>query len=308
MLVGDFINTIYDAVGTQQDYLNKSVNPLFTNAKICRQLKFALDRYASHTKALEAYYSLPVAGNTASIPLPTYNLRAENIRFIVWMINGYAYPLDIINLNKTWGNFPVAIQGLPRWANIWLDRINVYPQNSNGFNHTTLTANIGTTDTIIPVANTSGFVSKNGRITIDSEIIEYDYKDATNLYGCQRGQEDTTAVSHTSGTTVNENNVWIYYYRKHFDITPDANDVIPDSVLNSEMLVCDEHLEIIADYTSYKLLNKIDPQRASNYKVNFEAWLDKARMQINRGRSRIRKSGEVRDPFLFETPTPIFRV
>lgn len=308
MLVKDFLEIIYDAVGTQQDYLNKSVDPIFTNDRICRQLNLALDKYASFTKALEAYHSLPVPGDVASIMLPDRMLRSEGIRFMVWFINGYAYPLKDKNLNNTWGNFPVPLQGLPRWFNIWDDRINFYPQNSTGYNDTTLTSNISATETTLPVVATAGFPLKNGRFTIDSEIIQYEYKDTTNFYNCRRGVEDTVASNHKVSTAVNENNVWIYFARLHFPITTKADGSISQDILNKEMLVPEEHLEIIADYTTFKLLSKIDAQRANNYKVNFDEWLKDAKMQINRGRARITKSGEVRDPFLFETPVPIWRV
>jgi hypothetical protein len=211
------------------------------------------------------------------------------------------------NLNNTWGNFPVPVQGLPRWFNIWSDQINFYPQNSNGFNTTTLSANITTTQTTIQVASTNGFTAKNGRFTLGTEKIQYEYKDATNFYNCRRGMEDTTAQTHTNGATLNENNVWVYYSRLHFDIVPDENDVLSTELLNKKMLIADDHLEVVADYVTYKLLSKIDAERANRYKVNFDEWLDKLKFQINRGRARITKTGEIRDPYMFETPTPIYR-
>ena len=306
MLVKDFIQIIYDGVGTQQDYQNKSVNPIYTDERICRQLNLALNKYASFTKALEAYHSLPVAGNIASIMLPDYMLRSEGIRFLVWFINGYAYPLSDRNLNNTYGNFPVAMQGLPRWFNIWEDRINFFPQNSNGYNKTTITSNVSAVGTTVPVVSTNGFTIKNGRFTIGNEIIQYNYKDATNFYECRRGMEDTTAVNYVSGTDLNENNVWVYYYRLHFPITVNSSGSIPVEILNKEMLICDEHLEIIADYTIYKLLSKIDAGRATPYKINFDDWLKEAKYAINKGRAIVSKGSSVRNPFIFETAEPLW--
>ena len=307
MLVKDFLDIIYDSVGTQQDYLNKSVSPLFTNARICRQLKFALDKYASYTHALEEYYSLPVASDVASIILPEKITRCEGIRFIIWFINGYAYPVMVKNLNNTWGNFPVPVQGLPRWANIWQNAINFYPQNSNGFNITTLLSNLSAVSTTVHVVSTAAFTAKNGRFTIGDEKIQYEYKDDTTFYNCTRGVEDTIPINYVTGEVINENNVWVYYSRLHFDIMPNSSDVISPEILNKEMLVADDHLEVIADYTTYKLLNKIDTQRANNYKINFDEWIDKIKAQLNRGRARITKTGEIRDSYMFETPTPIYR-
>lgn len=308
MLVSDFLQLIYDGVGTQQDYLSKSITPIFTNERICRQLNLALAKYASVTEALEAYYSTPMAGNVASMALPPHALRTESIRFLVWFINGFAYPLNYKNLNNTYGNFPTSLQGLPSWFNVWEDRINFYPQSSNGFNHTTLSAGVTATDTTIPVASTAGFPLKNGRFTIGSEIIQYGRKDATNFYDCRRAMEDTTAAIHAISTAVNENNVWIYYYRHHFPITTQTDGSIDAATLAKSMMICDEHLEIIADYTIFKLLSKIDAERAAAYKRNFDEWLKEAKYQINKGRSKITKASSVRNPYMFETETPFGRV
>jgi hypothetical protein len=306
MLVSDVIDRINFAISSQHTLQGKDINNIFSNKNITQQLKFALDRYAIFTKALEEYYSLPVAGNTGSILLPNNIIRSEGVRFIEWFINGYGYPLNIVNLNNTWGNFPVPVQGLPKWANIWKDRINFYPQNSNGFNHTTLTADITSTTTTIPVVSTAGFQPKNGRMTIGTEIIQYSYKDATNFYGCSRAQESTTAAPAANGTTVNENNVWVYYYRLHFPIPVNSDDTISQSTLDLTMLIPDDHMEVICDYTAFKLLSKIDITRANFYKVNWEEWLVQARKEIIKGRSIISKTTNIRDPYMFESQTPYY--
>ena len=66
--------------------------------------------------------------------------------------------------------------------------------------NTTLSAGIDDIVTTIPVVSTANFAS-SGLITIDSEIIKYASKDATNFLSCTRGY-DGTAVSHLSGTWV----------------------------------------------------------------------------------------------------------
>ena len=68
---------------------------------------------------------------------------------------------------------------------------------------TTLTADINATDTTIPVASISG-LSASGKIKIGGEIISYAGISSLNLTGCTRGQNITTATSHTSGDTVKE--------------------------------------------------------------------------------------------------------
>ena len=68
---------------------------------------------------------------------------------------------------------------------------------------TTLTADINATATTISVASVSG-LSASGKIKIGGEIISYAGISSLNLTGCTRGQNITTATSHTSGDTVKE--------------------------------------------------------------------------------------------------------
>ena len=298
--VRDVIDRIRFNTATVQDLNGKSANELFTTKSLVGQLKFALDTYAKYTKALEGIYSLPVDKETSVISEPPRILRSEGIRFLVWFINGYAYPLNEQDLNNTYGNFPTSIQGLPKWYKYWEKEITFYPQNSNGFNCTTLALNVKLNDTEICVGDTRGFAPKNGRFTIDDEKISYEYKDATTFYGCKRGIEDTEITTHKYGTCVRENNVWVYYHQLHFDIPVSPDDTIGEDVLNKEMLIVDEHIEMICDYASYKLLSKVDAQRAGYYKVNFEEWLKEAKRDIIKGKSRVTKTNGIREPFEFE--------
>jgi hypothetical protein len=68
---------------------------------------------------------------------------------------------------------------------------------------TTLTADINATATTISVASVSG-LSASGKIKIGGEIISYAAISTLDLTGCTRGQNITTATSHTSGDTVKE--------------------------------------------------------------------------------------------------------
>ncbi|MCQ2383173.1 MAG: hypothetical protein MJ060_05125, partial [Clostridia bacterium] len=189
--VQEVIDRIRFNTATENDLIGKSANELFSNKNIVSQLKFALDDYAKYTKALQAIYSLPVDKKVAVINEPPRILRSEGIRFLVWFINGFAYPLNEQNLNNTYGNFPAPIQGLPKWFNYWDDSIVFYPQNGNGYNKTILTYSVELNDTVIHVENTNGFPAKNGRLTIGDEKIKYEYKDGKHFYNCVRGIEET---------------------------------------------------------------------------------------------------------------------
>ena len=314
MLVSEVIQYVKDATATPDDLQNRTISPLFTNAKIVRQLKIAMDRYANYTKGIEAYCSQSVATNQTSVAFPAGMIRSEGLRFISWFINGYEYSLNIINLNNEWGRFPVSVQGLPRFAAVWQDRIKFYPQNPQGYNHGVLTNDISATDTTIQlnpkdnnVLGTAGFIPKEGRITIDDEIIAYSYISNGAFYNCRRGLEDTTATTHITGTQVNENNLWIYYYRLNFDIPVNSDDSIDADILNKEILIADDHMETIIKYTTYNLLLQIDIQRAAAHKVDWQEWLKEAKRDINKGRSSVSRSANIRDPWLYESDATFYR-
>lgn len=65
----------------------------------------------------------------------------------------------------------------------------------------TLGADVATGDLTITLTSASGFPN-NGRIKINSEIITYEGISSNTLTGCNRGQNGTTAASHTSGDAV----------------------------------------------------------------------------------------------------------
>jgi hypothetical protein len=72
------------------------------------------------------------------------------------------------------------------------------------FSYTTLTSNINSSVTTIPVAATGGsqpFASAN-TLRIEDELITYTGITSTSFTGCTRGVYGTTAKSHTSGTGV----------------------------------------------------------------------------------------------------------
>jgi len=73
---------------------------------------------------------------------------------------------------------------------------------------TTLNGGINNSVTTITVASTSAFPS-SGRIDIDTELITYTSKNATQFLGCTRGANGTTAASHSTGVTVTNATSWV---------------------------------------------------------------------------------------------------
>jgi hypothetical protein len=80
--------------------------------------------------------------------------------------------------------------------------IQVWFQRYNGQNSPTgltLNGSISATDTTI-VLNSAVGLPATGFIKVDNEYINYGYISGNTLYSCFRGQQNTTAASHTTGT------------------------------------------------------------------------------------------------------------
>jgi hypothetical protein len=299
MNVSEAIENITFWAGTVADITGNAVNTLFKNKPIVTQLQFALDAYAKETKAIEDIYSISIDTHTAFINKPPLALRSESYKAMMYVSNGYVFPCDMQMFANVYSNFPVkGIQGITNWLLPWgtgsNDFIYVYPQAGASFNTTTVSSNITATDTTIPATSTAGFLVNDGKITIGNEKIYYQYKDLTNFYGCTRGVQQTTASAHTSSTAINEHNIWLMYSRLHTRLYT-ADNIIPQAILDTELEVPDEHLETILKYATYNLVVKVDPDRANAYKVDWVAFLDKARGDVKLGRSRIHAGRQIRN-------------
>ena len=82
--------------------------------------------------------------------------------------------------------------------------IQILVQRNNGMISpigATLSTTINSTATTITLSTAAGLPAQ-GFIKIDDEIIVYGYITGSTLYNCFRGQQGTTAASHTSGATV----------------------------------------------------------------------------------------------------------
>lgn len=101
-------------------------------------------------------------------------------------------------------NWNTHVTGQPTHASIWNNQIRLYPIPTSSADTTTLNGALSASATSITVADNSGF-SPTGRLIIDSEVISYTgLSGTTSFVGCVRGEEDTTAATHSSGATVTE--------------------------------------------------------------------------------------------------------
>lgn len=134
-------------------------------------------------------------------------------------------------------NWDTTTTGDPTHCVVWKDEdvvgrifLNVYPKTNAAADTDAINdvAGITATATTITVDSTSGFRAQ-GRIIIESEVIEYDATTATTFTGCRRGAEGTTAATHADDTAVTERDFIYHYHADPTDLV-DTNDIshIPD--------------------------------------------------------------------------------
>ena len=97
---------------------------------------------------------------------------------------------------STYATIPNKLQQA-RPIQVWIQRLN----GQTSAVGTTLTTTINSTDTTIVVASAVGLPA-TGFVQIGTETIGYGYITGSTLYGCTRGQNNTTAASHTAGDSV----------------------------------------------------------------------------------------------------------
>jgi hypothetical protein len=80
---------------------------------------------------------------------------------------------------------------------VWINRLS----GATATTTFTLVGAVASTDTTITVSNATTLASA-GYIKVDSEIIYYSGTTSTTLQNCVRGQANTTAAAHTTGTAI----------------------------------------------------------------------------------------------------------
>lgn len=156
------------------------------------------DRMASPPKTfslkLQPSMDYLEVGDVVYVILPQYRDHTTTSK----TIRG-AYQITSISINEVTGDVIVDLEGssaLPGAINQIVTETNVLYSND-----TTLTSGIGSGDTTIPVADTTGFPD-SGAVEINSESITFTGITATSLTGCSRGQHGTTAAAHSNGSGV----------------------------------------------------------------------------------------------------------
>ena len=134
--------------------------------------------------------------NTYALPDDTVDLLEHVIRTQANIQNSQA-DLTITRISvSTYATIPNKIQQA-RPIQVWIQRLD----GQNSPTGLTLSGSITSTVTQITLNSVIGLPAA-GFVKIDNEIINYGYISGNTLYSCFRGQQDTTAASHTSATAV----------------------------------------------------------------------------------------------------------
>jgi hypothetical protein len=134
--------------------------------------------------------------NTYALPVDTVDLLEHVIRTGGNVASTQA-DLTITRISvSTYATIPNKIQQA-RPIQVWIQRYNGQ-QSPTGL---TLNGGINATVTQITLNSVVGLPA-TGFIKVDSEVINYGYIDGNTLYNCFRGQDNTTAASHSTGAAV----------------------------------------------------------------------------------------------------------
>jgi hypothetical protein len=134
--------------------------------------------------------------NTYALPGDTVDLLEHVIRTQANQTANQA-DLTITRISvSTYATLPNKLQQA-RPIQVWVQRMDGQTSVTGAL----LASNITATDTTITLDTVVGLPA-TGFIKIDNEFIQYGYIDGNSLYSCFRGQNNSTAASHTTGAAV----------------------------------------------------------------------------------------------------------
>jgi hypothetical protein len=222
--------------------------------------------------------AIPLVTGQAIYPVPVDTIQLLDT--VIRQNNATSNQIDIniSNISEpTYSSIPNKLtQGRP--IQYWFNR------QTGDTNPTavTLSGNISATDTTITLSNVSGLAAA-GFIKIGNETISYPNVDITNnqLLNCARGQNYTTAASHTSGDAISVQNlpcvnIWptpnapgdqytlIYWRMRRMQ---DAGTGVTTQDIPFRLLPC--LVAGLASHLSMKL-PEVDPMRIQMLKADYE--------------------------------------
>lgn len=139
--------------------------------------------------------------STYALPNDTVDLLEHVIRTQAGQVSNQA-DLTITRISvSTYATLPNKLQQA-RPIQVWVQRLD----GQTAASITTLDGSISDTDTTITVTSTQGMPAA-GFVKIDNETINYTAISGNQLTYCFRGQNGTTAASHSSGASVSIQNL-----------------------------------------------------------------------------------------------------
>jgi hypothetical protein len=212
----------------------------------------------------------------AIYPLPVDTIDLMDM--VIRQNNGTSNQMDI-NISRiaepTYMSLPNKLaQGRP--IQVWINR----QSGQSNVTSVTLNGNISASATTITVSNASSLTT-SGFIQIDNEIISYPNVSGNQLINCARGQNGTTAASHSTGAAITVQNlpcinVWptpnapgtqytfVYYRMRRIQDTGTGVYVQDIPFRFVPAMVAG-----LAYYLSMKLTG-VDPMRSQTLKADYE--------------------------------------
>lgn len=146
---------------------------------------------------------IPMVTGQAIYPVP--NNTIDLMDHVIRQNNGVQSTQIDINISRisesTYSTIPNKLtQGRP--IQVWFNR----QSGQTNATAVTLASTILSTDTTIPLSDTSG-LANSGFIKIGNEVIGYPNTSGNSLINCYRGQNGTTAAGHTAGDAVSVQNL-----------------------------------------------------------------------------------------------------
>jgi hypothetical protein len=142
--------------------------------------------------------AIPLVTGQAVYPLPADTI--DLLDHVIRQNNGSPSNQSDINISRisesTYSTIPNKLtNGRP--IQVWVNRQTAQTNATT----VTLGSSITSTDTTVVLSSTSGLTT-TGFIKIDSETIGYTNVSGNSLINCTRGQNGTTAASHTAGAAI----------------------------------------------------------------------------------------------------------
>jgi len=138
---------------------------------------------------------------TYALPTDTVDLLEHVIRTGNGNVSTQA-DLTITRISvSTYATIPNKLQQA-RPIQVWFQRLDGQTSSIG----TTLNGGVSATDTTITLASTVGLAA-TGFVLIDAETVQYGYISGNVLYNCFRGQNGTTAATHSTGAAVYAQNL-----------------------------------------------------------------------------------------------------